>query len=448
MATTLKVKLRNHISKDSTSPIIFRITKNRVPKSIHSGKSVKKEFWNDTYPWIKKNHDSAKWLNSFLLDKVNKIQNEFLRLERDKPNILIEDLQVIVKKIINGEPVEPNTETQAIPFNPTVYDFAEDYLNIIKDGGDYDRYRTEKAAVDHLRKYMNGKDVFFSDLTVKFLKKFKAHLKNNCKLGERTAINHLIIMRTLFKQAIEEEIIAAKAYPFGRNKIRCKRPQSLKIGLEENELITLEETILPPNHEAYDARNIWLTSYYFAGMRASDVLKLRWNRLLNGRLYYAMSKNLKADSFKIPGKARLILDLYMNENTLPDDLVFPFLKDETDFTDKRTLQQACHRELQRIGRGLVKLRDIIGLEKPLTMHVARHSFATIAGDKIPIPLLQRLYRHSDISTTINYMTAFMYKDLDDALDNVVNFNLKPKQPSNDEIETRAKNRKSHLKVVL
>ena len=40
-------------------------------------------------------------------------------------------------------------------------------------------------------------------------------------------------------------------------------------------------------------------------------------------------------------------------------------------------------------------------------------------DKIPIQMLQKLYRHSDITTTINYQQSFINKDTDDALEAVI-----------------------------
>ncbi|MNL66011.1 hypothetical protein D3C87_1904190 [compost metagenome] len=47
------------------------------------------------------------------------------------------------------------------------------------------------------------------------------------------------------------------------------------------------------------------------------------------------------------------------------------------------------------------------------------TFATEAGDKISIQMLQKLYRHSSITTTVGYQAAFKYKDADDALEKVL-----------------------------
>lgn len=61
------------------------------------------------------------------------------------------------------------------------------------------------------------------------------------------------------------------------------------------------------------------------------------------------------------------------------------------------------------------------IEKNLSNHIARHSFGNIAGDKIHPLMLQKLYRHSDLKTTLNYQSNFIYRDADDAWDSVINF---------------------------
>ena len=75
---------------------------------------------------------------------------------------------------------------------------------------------------------------------------------------------------------------------------------------------------------------------------------------------------------------------------------------------------------RNINKYLGQVAEKIELDKPLTMHIARHTFGNISGDKIPIQMLQKLYRHSDITTTINYQKNFMFRDADDALDAVLN----------------------------
>lgn len=55
------------------------------------------------------------------------------------------------------------------------------------------------------------------------------------------------------------------------------------------------------------------------------------------------------------------------------------------------------------------------------MHIARHTFGNLSGDRIPIQLLQKLYRHTSITTTIGYQSNFINQDTDEALNSVIQF---------------------------
>jgi integrase len=169
-----------------------------------------------------------------------------------------------------------------------------------------------------------------------------------------------------------------------------------------------------------NALDIWLTSFYFAGIRVSDVLKLRWSDFVDGRLIYRMGKNQKLVSLKVPEKAENLLIRYKGVGDSKCNLVFPYLK-ESDFLDAKTLLVRTRTVTRSLNRRLQIVSDNLGIKKKLTMHIARHTFGNISGDKIPIQMLQKLYRHSSITTTISYQANFMNKEEDDALDRVVNF---------------------------
>lgn len=74
-----------------------------------------------------------------------------------------------------------------------------------------------------------------------------------------------------------------------------------------------------------------------------------------------------------------------------------------------------------LNKYLKRIADQCGIEKSLSNHIARHSFGNIAGDRIHPLMLQKLYRHSDLKTTLNYQANFIHKEADKALDKVINF---------------------------
>lgn len=59
------------------------------------------------------------------------------------------------------------------------------------------------------------------------------------------------------------------------------------------------------------------------------------------------------------------------------------------------------------------------INKKLTLHIPRHTFGKLAGNKIQIKTLQKLYRHSHLSTTAICQQNFGHDEVDNALDKIV-----------------------------
>ena len=161
-------------------------------------------------------------------------------------------------------------------------------------------------------------------------------------------------------------------------------------------------------------------SFYFAGIRIGDVLQLKWSDFIYGRLYYGMNKNKKLVTLKIPEKVLPILHQYKGSKTHKNDFVFPEMK-KANMKDPEDVLRKTQTATKSFNRHLKKIANLAGIEKNLSCYITRHSFASIAGNSINIQILQKLYRHSSITTTINYQANFIHKDFDEALDKVINF---------------------------
>ncbi len=154
------------------------------------------------------------------------------------------------------------------------------------------RLSSDKARVNHLLKFAKSNQLTFQEIDERLLKKFKVYLKTKRSLTERSIINNLIVIRTIYNRAIKMRIVDRKLYPFGSDKIRIKFPETEKIGLTIEEIQKIESMEDLTKNEMH-ARNVWLFSFYLAGIRVADVLKIRWNDIYDGRLHYRMNKNSK-----------------------------------------------------------------------------------------------------------------------------------------------------------
>jgi hypothetical protein len=104
------------------------------------------------------------------------------------------------------------------------------------------------------------------------LERFKAYLKGLGTLGGRSIQNHMVAIRSVGSQAKKDNLIDEKHYPFGKGKMKIKFRETSKLGLNNQEIESLETTSL--DAKADNCRNLWLMSYYFAGVRISDVMRL------------------------------------------------------------------------------------------------------------------------------------------------------------------------------
>ncbi|MBE2288936.1 MAG: site-specific integrase [Chitinophagaceae bacterium] len=396
----VKIVLRSETKLDGTSPLAIRITKDRKSSYVYLEYSIKKTDWDKTNQRVKKSHPNSGRLNNYLITKMAEVVSHSLEMETEKKEVSSRAVRQKVKSK-NGV---------------TFFIQAATHIANLRAGGKYNQVVSDEPRINKFKEFLGGSDIPFHEITVPLLNRFKAYLKGERNVSERTVMNYFILIRTVFNQAIKGKLVDPKYYPFGRNGIVIKFPDSIKIGLTPAEVKKIEELELPQGSAENHARNVWLFSYYFAGMRVSDVLRLKRADFQNERLFYAMGKNAKAGSLKVPDKALRIISQYEPND---QDLLFPDLLVVEDLENAYEVQRKISYAVKQINTYLVDVAKAATISKPLTMHIARHTFGNISGDKIPVQMLQKLYRHSSITTTIGYQANFIHKDADDALAAVI-----------------------------
>lgn len=404
MASSVKVTLRKKPNKQGKYPLAVRITKDRRTSYLYTGQFIDLKHWDSTERIVRKSHPNAARLNHLLLAKLSEANTKLLELQTTKEDVSSKQ----IKKEITA------------PLNKTTFkQLAENYLQEMKANGKLTRYASDKVRVDHLVRFAENNYLTFKEIDEVFLRRFMSYLKVSRKLSQRSIVNNLVVIRTLYNRAIKQGMVERKHYPFGADKIRIKFPETEKVGLTIKEIQEVEGLDNLNKQESH-TRNVWLFSFYLAGMRVSDVLQIRWSDIYDGRLHYRMKKNDKLLTLKLPDKLLPILKQYRVDKASDTDFIFPEMKK----ANKESLQDVFAKTktaTKKFNKYLKSIAEKAKIGKKVTMHIARHSFGNIAGDKIPIQMLQKLYRHSSITTTINYQANFMHRETDDALEKVINF---------------------------
>ena len=324
------------------------------------------------------NHPQCNELNSMLYEEILRIQE----IEIDFWKRGITPTLAMLASAVRSE---------YIP-NCTFTEFAR---KLVKE--DTRRRKGTKVSLGSTIKVIQQfrRSVCFEDLNHQFLLDFEKWLKEDYKAADNTVIKHLRQLRTLVNEAIKQKYMKQEDYPFKEFKLK---PMARKeVFLTPTELLKVEQY----QGEKRSVVDVFLFACY-TGLRFSDIQTLTYNHIVKekGKLWLIKETVKSNETVKLPldllfeGKAVGLLQRYGNAEKIA--------------------------ELARrnINTSLKKIISDLGIEKKVTMHTARHTFATLLLHQgVPITTVQRLCGHREISTTMVYadvMADTIIRDLKSA----------------------------------
>ena len=443
MSSIKIVRRKNKERKNGTAPLALRISKDYRTNYCFLGQYVLENDWDEVKERVKRTHPNSQKLNNFLMKKlteVNDINFEINGRFSSKE----------IKNKVKGSGNQKSffflaAERLEAKYNQGTFSVAKSELSILynleeflnlnsslnKDAvinGIKERRRErikigrnfEHSFMVAVQYFKKNKALNFQEINHNFINKYKVFCTSYLGQKTRTISNQLIFIRTLFNIAIKEGIITPIYYPFAGGGEKIRIGSGHKIGLTIEEIERIEALDLEKGSSIWHTHNVWLVAFYFAGIRISDIVQLKWSDFKDGRLFYIMNKNEKPLSLKIPEKAAAILKHYKKERKMNNGYVFPYLRN-VNSDDSKNIFIKTRNATKIFNKYLKRIAEKCNIEKNLSNHIARHSFGNIAGDRIHPLMLQKLYRHSDLKTTLNYQANFIHKDADEALDKVINF---------------------------
>ena len=378
--------------------------------------------------WVRGGVRDSKALNSQLADILAKAKDTYKELDREG-----EVTTVALAKEMNTETISPSFMT-----------FARERAQMIYDNGGWRNWRKYCGLINKLdafRKKRRMSDITVADLTVDLLTRFDNFLhkwENEREPGKLLHPNTIEvqfnILRTLVHRAIEVGIMEASKDPFLVFKYKGVKTSKEKLDDDEMErIINLE---LEEGSLIWHCKNYFLFSYYCAGIRAADLIQLRWGNVTDsGRLHYQMGKNHKDRDLVLVEQAIEILRHYHKEDAKATDYIFPLLSNEAEYAayvtqaDKDRMRPELRHKMYQdvssknalINKYLKKIAEQAEIEKPLSMHISRHSFAHIAQEAgAESSAIKNILGHSNLATTERYMGSFDTSKTDETLRNVFN----------------------------
>ncbi len=341
--------------------------------------------------------------------------------------------------------------------------FADEYLEHIYNNGQYALYRRHNVFVHRIKCYVNGvkpnkmelyknkkapegKDLLFTDITYKFLVDYDTYLhklpnlsRKGLHLNQNYIKKEMEIFRALFTQGVniyEEKGLKIERNPFNKFEFKGVEPHE-KAKLSFDEIEALESLELQEGSTIWNARNCFLFAFYCGGTRFGDNIQIRGCNISKEegsyRLKYTMDKTGKRKNIVLVDKALEILKKYIDLDGNSTNYIFPYLDNKAPYAkaiapeEKEALPPDETKRLKKeisaknalVNKYLKILAEKAGINKHISTHIARHSFADLArkntGDIYDI---KTILGHSSINTTQTYLNKLDTETQDKALQNV------------------------------
>jgi len=437
MGTTFNLELNNRPTKNKTYSILLRITQDK--KHIRKKTTIevtKKDHFNPKAKqgnWIRTTEPNHKVWNNALGKEIEEAKEAFRELKGEG----LASKELIKSRINEAES------------SPSFIEFAKQRTKDIFNEGGYRNYKKYNGFCNKLEAYLKKckkKDLLFSEVTNVFLSKFIAFLHSlrserdaEATLHPNTIEVNLNIFKALINKSIVAKIMKPDMNPFIG--YESKTIKTVKDKLNESEIKLIEELDLVEGSLIWHCRNYFLFSFYLAGIRAGDLIQLRWcNITSEGRLEYHMAKTKNDRSIKLHKKATDILNHYKEVNNT--DYIFPLLNNDAPFAKAITEEQKAtlppelivkmndqtNSKNSLINKYLNKIAGLAEIDKKISFHTSRHSFAKIAKDnKVDNNHLKNLLGHSNIKITEAYMGNFETEETDNVMDSIFSVKIDPKE---------------------
>jgi site-specific recombinase XerD len=383
----MRTKITLHIYAKHTkanaarhSPIYIRLTVEGKRLEFSSKKFVDPLKWSTEMSKMKGNSEEACSLNEYLelmKSKIFDIQRELIYKNQEI------NIEAFKNKLLGTE------ERQR-----TLIPIFQDHNNKIKElvGKEYapgtlERYET---SLKHTKNFLEWKykitDIEISKIDHAFITDYEFYLRSVRNCANNTAVKYIKNFSKIIKICLANNWIDRN--PFSNYKSKVKEVERIYLSEEEIQAITDKDF---KNERLSLVRDIFLFSC-FTGLAYIDVKNLTKNHIslgIDGEKWIFTHRQKTETASKIPilPLTQMIIDRYQDHpQCIYLERLLPILSN------------------QKMNAYLKEIAGVCNINKELTFHIARHTFATTITltNGVPIESVSKMLGHKNLRTTQHY----------------------------------------------
>ena len=381
--TSINVKLRPSTVEEKEGNIYYQIIHNRVIRQLKTDYTVFQHEWSEKHSAVITDGERCSYLQSIrecITWDLKRLNNIVKRYEQKQTRYSADDIIETFRKTASTQ---------------TLFNFMKELTTLLQQMG---KHRTAEAYHSTLKSFMKfrkDRDILIDDIDSDLMACYEAHLRNR-GVSKNSSSFYMRILRAVYNRAVEKELTTDR-HPFKH--VYTGIDKTVKRALPLKTIREIKRLSLPMHSITDLSRDLFLFSFYTRGMSFIDMAYLKKKDLSNGTLTYRRSKTGQQLHIRWEKCMQEIIEKYKTDNHSP--YMLPIIT--TTDTDERAQYKNM---LYRTNKALKNIARMAKIPVPLTMYVARHSWASAAKSKnIPLSVISEGMGHDSEQTTRIYLAS-------------------------------------------
>ena len=371
---------RVKVNAQGLAPIFQRITINGRRLDNSTGKFVDPDKWHSEMSKMRGTSEEARSINGHLENLKSKILNV-------EKNLIKKDIPVNFESFKNEFIGRKEHERLLIPIFQEHNRKIKELIGLEYAAGTLERYETSlKHTKDFLSWKYNLTDINIEKIDHAFITEYEFYLRSERKCANNTAVKYIKNFHKIINQCMANGWLNKD--PFSNYKAKVKDVERVYLTEEEIQAIINKDFKI---ERVAMVRDIFVFSC-FTGLAYIDVKQLTKNNIslgIDGDKWIFKNRQKTDTTSKIPllPMAQEIINKYENHPVCTnEDRLLPILSN------------------QKMNAYLKEIADLCEINKDLTFHIARHTFATTItlSNGVPLETVSKMLGHTSLKTTQHY----------------------------------------------
>ena len=401
---------KNKIRTNGTAPIYLRITIDGKAAEIAAKRYIDPKKWDNKAHKAVGNSQEAKILNAYLKTLEQQVYDFHYLMLKEEDFVTAESL----KSKLLGTDV---TTRMLIPIFQEHNDKVEALVGKDFAPGTLERYKT---SLKHTQEFLNWKykvsDIDITKIDHVFIMDYDFWLRSVRKCANNTAVKYIKNFKKIIRLCMANGWLSKD--PFLGYKAKLKVVERPYLTKDEIQAIYEKEFA---SDRLNQVRDFFIFSC-FTSLAYVDVKQLSKSNInigIDGD-QWIFTRRQKTDTSTrvplLPLARELVLKYENHPQCVNSDVLFPILSN------------------QKMNSYLKEIASVCGINKDLTFHIARHTFATTVtlSNGVPIESVSKMLGHTNIKTTQHYAKILDKKVSEDmsVLRNLLQKEEELKKPGN------------------